>query len=119
MKPLRVLVCGGRTFDNKELLDRVLNAILSEFYWGGDSPHPGMEIIEGGSTGADTLARQWALRQEVPVTSFPADWRKHGAAAGPVRNEQMMNEAQPDIVIAFPGGPGTRDMVRRAIQERE
>jgi YspA, cpYpsA-related SLOG family len=119
MKPLRVLVCGGRAFADKELLDRVLTAILSEFYWDDEPQAPAMEIIEGGSTGADTLARQWALKHNVPVTSFPADWRQHGAAAGPVRNEQMMNEAQPDIVIAFPGGPGTRDMVRRAIQERE
>ena len=50
---------------------------------------------------------------------FPADWIRHGRAAGPIRNEQMLREGCPDLVVAFhddPGlGRGTADMVRRAL----
>jgi len=43
-----------------------------------------------------------------------AKWSKHGRAAGPIRNQEMIDECKPDLVVAFPGGRGTADMVRRA-----
>jgi acyl-CoA synthetase (NDP forming) len=48
------------------------------------------------------------------VTSFPANWKKHGKSAGPIRNQLMLDVGKPDLVIAFPGGSGTADMIRRA-----
>ncbi|HVM95122.1 MAG TPA: hypothetical protein VMT89_01980, partial [Candidatus Acidoferrales bacterium] len=45
---------------------------------------------------------------------FMADWRRNGRAAGPIRNQQMLTEGKPDLVVAFPGGRGTRDMVNKA-----
>jgi hypothetical protein len=45
---------------------------------------------------------------------YPADWAKHGRAASPIRNQQMLDEGRPNLVVAFPGGRGTADMVRRA-----
>ena len=46
--------------------------------------------------------------------AYPANWKKHGRAAGPIRNKQMLEEAKPDLVIAFPGGAGTANMVKQA-----
>jgi hypothetical protein len=43
-----------------------------------------------------------------------ADWNTHGRAAGPIRNQRMLDEVKPELVVAFPGGRGTADMVRRA-----
>lgn len=43
----------------------------------------------------------------------PADWSTHGKAAGPIRNQQMA-DARADLCLAFPGGKGISDMVRRA-----
>ena len=43
-----------------------------------------------------------------------ADWAKHGRKAGPIRNQRMIDEGRPDLVVAFPGGTGTADMVERA-----
>lgn len=71
-------------------------------------------LIEGGANGADTCARHWAQRNKVQVWTFPADWDAHGTFAGPMRNSKMLNEGQPDIVVAFPGGRGTADMSRKA-----
>jgi hypothetical protein len=72
-----------------------------------------------GSPDADCWAREWAHgqtpAQEVTLVSVPADWEKWGTAAGPKRN-QMMLDQKPDIVLAFPGGRGTADMIARAEQ---
>lgn len=71
-------------------------------------------IICGGATGADQLAADWAAYRQVPKVVVRADWEKHGKAAGPIRNQTMLEEWSPSLVLAFPGGRGTADMIRRA-----
>jgi hypothetical protein len=48
--------------------------------------------------------------------TIQADWKRYGPAAGPLRNAEMLHEYQPDGVIAFPGGKGTTDMIKKARQ---
>lgn len=60
------------------------------------------------------MARCYAADHGISAEGFPADWRKYGKSAGPLRNQQMIDEGKPDLVVAFPGGTGTADMVRRA-----
>lgn len=69
--------------------------------------------MQGGASGADQLAVKWAEIHNIPVITFPANWRI-GRKGGPLRNAFMLSEGRPDLVVAFPGGPGTQDMVRRA-----
>jgi predicted polyphosphate/ATP-dependent NAD kinase len=69
--------------------------------------------ISGNARGADQLGEQWAKNHGFPVEVYPADWETHGRAAGVIRNQQML-ETGVDLLIAFPGGRGTADMVRRA-----
>lgn len=102
---MRVLVCGGRGFSGKAGREK-MHGELSAL-----SP---TEIIQGGATGADHMARMWAKRMHIPCRTFDAEWDKYGLAAGPLRNQQMLEEGNPDLVLAFPGGAGTRDMVERA-----
>lgn len=71
-------------------------------------------VIHGGARGADSLAGEVATKAGVPVEVYPAQWEKHGRRAGPIRNQQMLDEGRPDVVLAMPGGVGTADMVRRA-----
>jgi hypothetical protein len=71
-------------------------------------------VIHGDARGADRLAGEIANAAGIPVESYPADWVKHGRAAGPIRNQLMLDVAKPDVVLAMPGGNGTADMVRRA-----
>jgi hypothetical protein len=103
---MRVLVCGGRDYADDILLAEVLDDI--------DSQRRVTLLIEGEARGADTLARQWAERRRIPVRKYPADWEHDGKAAGPIRNQRMLDDGKPDLVVAFPGGRGTADMVRRA-----
>jgi hypothetical protein len=100
---MKVLICGGRDYYDTE---RIREALLKV---GGIT-----EVIQGGAKGADRTARSVAEQLGIMVREFPADWEKYGKAAGPIRNQQMLNEGKPDLVIAFPGGKGTQDMINRA-----
>jgi hypothetical protein len=71
-------------------------------------------LIEGGARGADRLAREWAKAHGVTVETYEAEWQRYGRGAGPIRNDTMIRDGDPDLVVAFPGGSGTADMVRRA-----
>jgi predicted solute-binding protein len=62
------------------------------------------------------MAEWWAKAEGVPCEVYQADWARLGRKAGPIRNQRMLDEAKPDVVIAFPGGRGTADMLRRTRQ---
>ena len=70
-------------------------------------------IISGGARGGDTMAEWWAKTEGVPCDVYQADWTGLGRKAGPIRNQRMLDEGKPDLLVAFPGGRGTADMVRR------
>lgn len=106
---MRVLVCGGRDYDDYPLVHQV----LTKLHLASESTSISV-IIEGGARGADALGRRWAENAGVPIETFEADWENQGSFAGPARNKRMLDEGRPDLVIAFPGGRGTADMVRKA-----
>ncbi len=100
-----VLVCGGRSYRDRR---RVYGAL--------DTAHIHRNItmvITGGATGADAIAADWAADRDIGLLEFSADWSQ-GRKAGPLRNQKMLDEGKPSLVIAFPGGRGTADMIRRA-----
>ena len=100
---MRVIVCGGRDYKDVEKVVATLNA------------YPIASLATGGAPGADSIAYVWAQAGGCPeVATYPADWATNGRAAGPIRNALMLADFKPDAVIAFPGGRGTADMVRRA-----
>jgi hypothetical protein len=118
---MKVLVCGGRKFNDEALVNRVLGNI--------HSTENITLLIHGRATGADQLAGKWAKRNGVEVEEHAAKWsdlshpdavirtRKDGtqydALAGLRRNSAML-ERCPKLVVAFPGGSGTADMVHKA-----
>jgi hypothetical protein len=101
---MRILVCGGRKFDDYKLLSEHLNQFIST----------GLTIIHGAAKGADSLAGSWAKDNADNTEIYPADWNKYGKRAGYIRNVQMLNEGKPDLVVAFPGGKGTEMMINIA-----
>lgn len=118
----RVLVCGGRNFGvaprygspddeahasaERASLRLTLDALHRDYVFDA--------VIHGGAHGADMLAGEWAAISGVEAACFPAEWSKYGHRAGPLRNERMLAEGQPDLVVAFPGSKGTAHMVRIA-----
>lgn len=103
---MKLLVCGGRDFGDQELFDKTLKRLTSKFRF--------TTIIHGGARGADHLAGVYAHKQNLRCIVFQANWAKDGRGAGPKRNARMLVEGKPDFVVAFPGGRGTADMVRRS-----
>ena len=106
---MKVLVCGGRDFNRKSVVDYVLTLI--------DSDTPIDTVIHGDARGADALAGEWAREHGKEEIPFPADWKKHGKAAGQIRNKEMLEYTIPDMVIAFPGGRGTKNMIDLAQEQ--
>lgn len=119
---MRVLVCGGRDFTDRDAVYRYLDRLNEEAGIG--------MIIHGDASGADTLAKDWGEDRGVHVEPEPAEWgdiehpeavvryRKDGTpydvTAGHRRNQLMLDKWQPDLVVAFPGKKGTASMVRKA-----
>jgi hypothetical protein len=108
---MRVLICGGRNFADRDQMSRTLMRFKPDNVAIDASEHV---FILGGAPGADTLAEEWADVFGIRKRVFLADWETHGRAAGPIRNQRMLDDGKPDLVIAFPGGVGTNDMIRRA-----
>jgi predicted Rossmann-fold nucleotide-binding protein len=105
---MRVIVCGGRDFDDQ----RTVHSALARLH----EKHDLLVIIYGGAKGADRHAAGYAASAKKPchLIHEGADWKTHGKAAGPLRNQAMIDRHAPEAVVAFPGGAGTADMVRRA-----
>lgn len=107
---MRVLVCGGRDYTDRETLETELNFTTNPQHGGKWS----FDLICGMARGADRLAYEWAQKHGITVLEFPAEWDKYGKRAGYLRNKQMLDEGKPDLVIAFPGGVGTANMIKLA-----
>ena len=105
---MRLLVCGGRDYTDRDMVNGVLDTFTKAVRID--------VLIHGNARGADRLAADWAKARGIPTLSFPANWKLYNHQAGPIRNKQMLEEGRPDWVVAFPGGNGTADMVRRANQ---
>lgn len=107
---MRVLICGGRDYGVTEH-ERLRIA------WQLSGLHVEKRftfVIDGGARGVDACAREFREMAGLEGQTFKAEWLSYGRAAGPIRNQRMIDEGKPDLVIAFPGGRGTADMVRRA-----
>lgn len=118
MADMRLLVCGGRDFDDVPWLWRVLDEInqrrIAEH---GDGIRC---LIDGGQqkrrkdssiVGADYWAHQWARASDTPSERYFADWDAFGRSAGPKRNRRMLAEGKPTHGLVMPGGSGTADML--------
>jgi hypothetical protein len=118
---MRAVVTGDRAALDQELIWDALDSFHAEF--GID------ELAHGGQQqwmhltqrwrGTDRLAGMWAESRGVPCREYPVsdlEWKQLARAAGPVRNRRMLDDFQPDAVIAFPGNKGTRDCVTAAIE---
>jgi len=103
---LKLAVVGNRTFDDPELMSKVLDRYRAE--------HPDMTIISGAAKGADTLAANYAKAHSLNLIEFPADWAQHGRRAGPLRNSQIVAEAEMLIAFWDEASTGTRDSINKA-----
>jgi len=81
------LVCGGRDYTDKDRLWATLDALLGE--------RGVARVIAGGAKGADTMAEEWAKDRGALCNAYMANWAELGRKAGPIRNQQMLDEGRP------------------------
>lgn len=107
----KIIIAGGRDFNNYELLDKEVTSIVNSMM---SVPMDSIEFVSGGAKGADSLGEKYAKANNFKLRIFPANWDKHGKAAGPIRNRDMAEYA--DMLIVFWDGRsrGTRSMIREA-----
>lgn len=101
---MNVLVCGGRDFQDYGIVQDALSKL----------PFDIDVIIQGGAKGADALAKRYARSESIHCAEIPALWDDYGRNAGWMRNEAMLL-LKIDYCVAFAGGKGTADMVRRCL----
>ena len=106
--PVRILVCGGRTYNERAKVADVLCELSA------NRRGEAMTLIHGAAAGADKIAAECAGDLGWTIEAYKANWLRYGTSAGPIRNRAMIDRGKPDLVIAFPGGSGTEDMVARA-----
>jgi YspA, cpYpsA-related SLOG family len=120
---MRILVTGSRHWSDYERvsfgLATAIETLMAKF-----PEDKTITLIHGAAPGADSLADNFMFRSRkflaqkgytVVIDPHPADWDKHGKAAGPIRNQEMVDLGA-DICVAFvaPDSRGTVDCMKRA-----
>lgn len=123
-KTIKTIIAGPRDFNNQSFVFSALDIVFSRLTKSSKETNDSLEIndlenieiVEGGATGIDALAKSYAIDRNIKYKEFPADWNKHGRVAGPIRNKQMAEYS--DILIAFRyvdnPSRGTENMIRQA-----
>lgn len=103
---MRVAVVGSRFFTDYDYVKSSLDKI--------SEVDKITVIVSGGARGADSLGERYARENGIEFVLFAADWNKHGKAAGPIRNKQLIEEGKPEMVVAFKPGKGTMNTIGHA-----
>lgn len=103
---IRVIVAGGRDFDDYAMLCKKLDKILVN--------HERVKIVSGGAKGADKLGERYAREHGHALEVFPADWNKHGRSAGIIRNAEMARYASHLVAFWDKKSKGTENMIKFA-----
>lgn len=90
---MKIIVSGSRYWSEKKHYS-VIFAVLKQY-------DQKTTIITGGCRGVDALAEKAARKLGMTVVTYPAKWQQYGRAAGPIRNEQMITQERPDMVLLF------------------
>jgi hypothetical protein len=107
---MRVLVVGGRHFEDADKVHRE----LVRLNW----QKPIGVLIHGSVTGVGIAAEAWARSNGTPVVRYPPNWTLYGKKAEGLRNAFMIGDSRPDLVLAFPGGRHTADLIQKAIEAK-
>lgn len=107
---IRMIVCGGRDFADYSYFVSCMDRLLSYY--------KSIRLVSGHASGADHFAERYAAERRIEIEIFPAEWKKYGRAAGPIRNRAMLDYAKETVpeVAAFWDGKskGTKDMLKHA-----
>lgn len=102
-----VTVTGGRDYDDVETVAKTMRGFVDR------AGRSNVLVVHGGAPGLDTLVETWCNDHGIPCVGMNAPWNWKRKAAGPIRNQWMIDYLKPTHGIVFPGGRGTADMHER------
>lgn len=105
---MKTIIAGSRTLGQKEVTDAIAQALLSDKDW------VITQVVCGCANGVDKAGEAWAREGNIPVRHFPADWRRYGRGAGPIRNRLMAEYADALIAVWDGKSKGTLNMLHEA-----
>jgi len=98
---MKVIIAGSRTISDFFVVKTAIEKSGFEI----------TEVVSGNAAGVDRLGERWAVQNNILITKFPADWNKHGKAAGFIRNREMAEYADALIAVWNGESAGTKDMI--------
>ena len=101
---MRIVVTVGRDFSDRDIVVKSMGKL---------NVGHGDVIVDGCASGADTICAEVGSKLGATIEPHPADWKRYGKAAGPMRNHEMIDSGC-DFLLAFPGGRGTDECKRYA-----
>ncbi len=101
---MKVIIAGDREFTDYLLLYNWVHAVNK--MWAIS------EVVSGGARGTDKMGERWAKEHGTPVKVFPADWKRYGNTAGPLRNAQMGDYGHALLAFVAPSSKGTVNMMK-------
>jgi hypothetical protein len=107
---VKTIIAGSRTFEGRG--EKSVKAYLTSLV--ESLKFPITEVVSGCARGIDTIGEEWAKERGIPVKRFPADWDKHGKAAGAIRNREMAEYAEALVAIWDGESKGTKNMIQEA-----
>jgi hypothetical protein len=99
---MKTIIAGTRTMTDISVMEEAIGA----------SGFTIAEVVSGGAPGGDALGERWAEENGIPATRFPADWKRYGRKAGPIRNQAMSEYADALIAVWDGKSRGTKAMMR-------
>lgn len=115
---MKLIIAGGRDFDNYKLLENEVTNFICEHGYGRDIHNPELlQIVVGGARGADSLGKEFAQRNLISYKLFKPDWDGLGKRAGFVRNQEMGDYATHLIVFWDGVSRGTKHMLDYATKK--
>jgi hypothetical protein len=103
---VKTIIAGSRNFTDPTLVEMAVELARNHIQV--------TEVVSGQCEGIDRLGEIWATTHDIPCSYFPADWDKHGKAAGPIRNSEMVNYADALIAVWDGRSRGTMDVIKKA-----
>ncbi len=104
---MKVIIAGSRNIDDYKLVAQAMKRC----------GYTVTEVVCGMATGIDKQGEVWARANNIPVKEMPADWYRHGKAAGPIRNREMALYADAAVVIWDGKSRGSRNMINEMIRQ--
>lgn len=96
---MKTIIAGSRSITDYELVKTAIQK----------SGFKITQVVSGGAAGVDKLGERWAQENNIPVKRFLPDWKTHGKAAGPIRNSEMIKEAECAVILWDGASRGTKD----------